>query len=98
MTGATNAIIRARRLRYNAALAAHQGSARALNEALASGKGASQEMIRAEANARAELDRARAALLAAMSESITGIPAAEPAEPPEPPVSRGAPKGQPDPP
>jgi hypothetical protein len=93
MTGATNATLRARRLRYNAALAAHQSSARALNEALASGKRASPEMIRDEAKARAELERARTALLEAMTDSITGVPAADPGEPPAPP---SPPKGRPD--
>jgi hypothetical protein len=77
MTGVTMATLQAWRLRYNAALAAHQGRARALHEALASGKGASAEMIRAEAEARAQLDRARAALLAALTESITGKPAVD---------------------
>lgn len=62
-------------------------------EALASGSGASPELIRDEAKAHAELDRARAALLEAMTESITGISAAEPVEPPTPP---GSPKGRPD--
>jgi hypothetical protein len=90
MTGATNATLQARRLRYNAALAAHQSSARALNEALASGKGASPALIRDEAKARAELDRARTALLEAMTESITGVAAPEAAAPP------GSPSGRPD--
>ena len=88
MAGATNATLRARRLNYNAALAAHQGCARALNAALASGDGASSELVRGEARARAELDRARAALLAAMTESITGKSAAEATVPPRPPNGR----------
>jgi hypothetical protein len=86
MTGVKDSTLQALRLRYNAALAAHQGCIRALAEAGRSGALPSSRALQAEAKARHELERARAALLTAMTESITGH-AAEP-EPDRSPQQR----------
>lgn len=93
MTQAREARLQALRLRYNAALAAQQGCARALSEATIGGTPASSALVEMDAKARAELERARAALLAAMTESITGQPA--PPGRDEPPLS--SPPGKPPP-
>lgn len=74
-----NDATRSLRLKYNAALAAHQGCRRALTEASMAGTGPSPALVDNEAKARRELDRARDALLAAMTEAITGHKAGDPA-------------------
>lgn len=82
MTRAKDAKLQTLRLKYNAALAAHQGCARALTEAMMAGTSPAAALIESEAHAREALNQARERLLAAMTESITGEPPA--AEPPAP--------------
>jgi hypothetical protein len=91
MTGVKDSTLQALRLKYNAALAAHQGCVRALTEAGMGGTPPSSAAIEAEARASAELERARTALLAAMTEAITGRPVGQPdpAPPRPPPHPRG---------
>jgi hypothetical protein len=78
MTGTQDATLQALRLKYNAAVAAHQGCLRALTEAGLAGTTPSAWLIENENRARHELDQARERLLAAMTEAITGQPAAAP--------------------
>lgn len=75
MTDGSDATLQSLRLKYNAALAAHQGRMRALTEASMAGTAPSRELVEAEVRARRELDRARERLLAGMTEAITGLPA-----------------------
>ncbi len=75
MRGSKDAALQALRLKYNAALAAHQGCMRALTEAALGGTTPSAVSLETEVSARAELERARTALLAAITEAITGRPA-----------------------
>jgi hypothetical protein len=93
MTGVKTATLRALRLRYNAALAAQQGCMRALIEASRAGAPASAALVESEARAREELQRARARLLAAMTEAITGEPAEERSAGLRPPESAERPEG-----
>jgi hypothetical protein len=80
MTRRKDATLQTLRLKYNAALAAHQGCTRALTEALMAGTSPTDSLVASEAKARETLNIAREQLLAAMTESITGE--APPAEPP----------------
>jgi hypothetical protein len=73
--------VQALRLKYNAALAAHQACARALMEAALAGISPSGSAVEKEVEARAELDRAREALYAAMASIVAPVPAGAP--PPE---------------
>ena len=83
------------RLKYNAALAAHQGCTRALTEAMMAGAGPDKALVESEAKAREALNLARERLLAAMTQSITGeAPAAEPSAP-EPLRARRPSDGEP---
>jgi uncharacterized protein (DUF58 family) len=79
MTAMTDSTLQALRLRYNAALAAHQGCLRALREAGMAGTPVSAALRDNETRARRELEQARERLLAAMTEAITGQPAEAPA-------------------
>jgi hypothetical protein len=74
-----NDATRSLRLKYNAAVAAHKGCMRALTEASMAGTAPSAALVENEAKARRELDLARDALLAAMTEAITGHKAGDPA-------------------
>lgn len=65
-----DATVQSLRLKYNAALAAHQSCAQALAEATMSGT-ATAVLVEREARARAELDRAREAFHAAMAAFVT---------------------------
>jgi hypothetical protein len=76
---ARDAPLQTLRLKYNAAVTAHQGCMRALTEASMAGAGPSHALVESEAKARQELERAREQLLAAMTQAITGK--AAPAEP-----------------
>ena len=75
MAGRKDATLQTLRLKYNAALAAHQGCMRALTEALMAGASPTETLVASEAKARETLNAARERLLAAMTESITGEPA-----------------------
>ena len=65
-----DATVQSLRLKYNAALAAHQSCAQALVEASLSGT-ATADLVEKEARARAELERARGAFHAAMAKFVT---------------------------
>ena len=78
MRSAKDATLQSLRLKYNAALAAHQGCVRALMDASVAGTPPAA-LVENEARARLELDRVRDGLLAAMTEAITGHTAGEPA-------------------
>jgi hypothetical protein len=83
------------RLKYNAALAAHQGCTRALTEAMMAGTTPDKALVESEAKAREALNLARERLLAAMTQSITGeAPAAEPSAA-EPRPARRPSEGEP---
>jgi hypothetical protein len=86
MTGAKDSTLQALRLKYNAAVAAHQGCLRMLTEAAMAGKTPSAALVENEGRARRELDLARDRLLAAITEAITGQPAAAPCSEAEPRV------------
>ena len=60
------------RLRYNAALAAHQDCARVLTEASMGGHVPAAGIVERETRARAELVRAREELFGAMAALVTG--------------------------
>jgi hypothetical protein len=72
MTGVKDSTLQALRLKYNAALAAHQGCLRALLEAAMAGAPPAAAALESEDRARQALEQARERLLAAMTESITG--------------------------
>ncbi len=55
------------RMRYNASYAAYQACVRAVGEVTMSGSLASATLLEQEANARGALNKARAALMAAMA-------------------------------
>ena len=76
MKSANDTTLQSLRLKYNAALAAHQGTLRALMEATMAGKPPAA-VVDNEARARLELARVRDRLLAAMTEAITGHKADE---------------------
>jgi hypothetical protein len=83
------------RLKYNAALAAHQGCTRALTEAMMAGTTPDKALVESEAKAREALNLARERLLAAMTQSITGeAPVAE-AQPAAPRPARRPSEGEP---
>jgi len=94
MTDGNDATRRSLRLKYNAALAAHQGCLRAFTEASMAGSAPSIALVENEAKAREELDLARERLLAAMTEAITGQVAGDPAAiPPANHVENSPPDG-----
>ena len=64
--------VQALRLKYNAALAAHQACASALTEARMGDGVPSPEAVEREAGARGELMRAREELFGAMAALVTG--------------------------
>jgi hypothetical protein len=72
MKGQTDATLQSLRLKYNAALAAHQGCLRELIDASMAWETPPAALVEKEARARLELDRVRDGLLAAMTEAITG--------------------------
>ncbi len=72
-----DATLQSLRLKYNAALAAHQGCLRALREAGMAGTTPPAALADNEARARLELEQVRDRLLAAMTEAITGHKAGE---------------------
>jgi hypothetical protein len=76
MKSANDTTVQSLRLKYNAALAAHQGCLRALMDATMAGTDPAA-LVDNEARARLELDRVRDQLLAAMTEAITGRKAGE---------------------
>src|SRR5687768_1015237 len=78
MQGQNDATLQSLRLKYNAAVAAHQGCVRALMEASKAGGMPPSTLVENEVRARRELDRVRDGLLAAMTEAITGQKAGAP--------------------
>jgi hypothetical protein len=89
-----DATLQTLRLKYNAALAAHQGCTRALTEAMMAGTTPDKALVESEAKAREALNLARERLLAAMTQSITGEAATEPPAP-EPRPARRPSEGEP---
>jgi hypothetical protein len=64
----TEATLRDLRMRYNAAYSAYQSCLIALNEAAMSGQPPSKDLLEKEADALAELNEARAKLIAAIAQ------------------------------
>jgi hypothetical protein len=67
MPWSNDTTVQSLRLKYNAAVAAHQSCAQALAEAGLAGNVPTEGLVEKEARARAELDRARQQLHAAMA-------------------------------
>lgn len=81
MPWANNALIQSLRLQYNAALAAHSSSKRALIEARMGGTTPASELVATETAAKALLEDIRAKLLAQMTKAIAGDAHGQPPPP-----------------
>ena len=93
MKSANDTDLQSWRLKYNAALAAHQGTLRTLMQATMAGTPPAA-VVENEARARLELDRVRDRLLTAITEAITGHKAGE--APTNEPPSNGVEADSPD--